>query len=104
MPYAGPDRRIHRVLVTRNTEYHLRRDVCIAVRDRRSGRWLEGHMAVSRRLAGAIRLGEGGPSPRTDGPTVGDAVFFFTGERDLITSRIEAIVRPPREQTQRYTH
>ena len=35
--FAGPDRRRHRVYVTRNTEYHFRDGFCVAVRDRRTG-------------------------------------------------------------------
>lgn len=34
MGHTGPERRIRKVYVTRNTEYHLRRDLCIAVRRR----------------------------------------------------------------------
>ena len=45
MGYLGKERRIHRIFVTRNSEYHVRRNVCVGVRDRRSGEWLAGHMA-----------------------------------------------------------
>ena len=31
------------VFATRNTEYHLRNGVCVAVRDRRSGEWHVDH-------------------------------------------------------------
>ena len=44
-----PERRRHRVYVTRNTEYHFRDGFCVAVRDRRSGDFLQGHLAVQRR-------------------------------------------------------
>ncbi len=40
--YAGPDRRRHRVYVTKNTEYHFRDGFCVAVRDRRTGDFLQG--------------------------------------------------------------
>ena len=33
--FSGPDRRRHRVYVTKNTEYHFRDGFCVAVRDRR---------------------------------------------------------------------
>ena len=39
--YRGPERRRHRVFVTRNTEYHFRDGFCIAVRDRRTGQLAE---------------------------------------------------------------
>ena len=35
--YRGTERRRHRVYMTRNTEYHFRDGVCVAVRDRRTG-------------------------------------------------------------------
>ena len=39
MSYEGSDRRVHQVFVTRNTEYHVRAELCVAVRDRGLGRW-----------------------------------------------------------------
>ena len=44
--YLGPERRRHRAYVTRNTEYHFRDDVCVAVRDVKSRKWLVSHLAV----------------------------------------------------------
>ena len=39
-PYPGQERRReHRVYVTRNTEYHFRAQTCVAVRDRKTGRF-----------------------------------------------------------------
>ena len=54
--YRGPERRRHRIFVTRNTEYHFRDDVCVAVRDRRTGSFLQGHLALCRPLHGGIRF------------------------------------------------
>ncbi len=54
--YPGPERRVHRMYVTRNTEYHFRGEVCVAVRDRKTGRWLDSHLAVNRRLTGGVRF------------------------------------------------
>ncbi len=50
MHYSGPDRRIHNVFVTRNSEYHVRRDICIAVRANQSRIWTPGHEAVGMQL------------------------------------------------------
>jgi len=62
--YRGPERRRHRVFVTRNTEYHFRAGFCIAVRDRRTGDFLEGHLALQRRVNGGLRFfPNGGISP-----------------------------------------
>jgi hypothetical protein len=102
--YAGPERRIHKVYVTRNTEYHVRRNICIAVRDRRTGRWVEGHIALRKRLEGSLRFHpHGGLAPNIGDPAVGDAIYFRTGERDLITSRLESIERPSRDVVAQYT-
>jgi hypothetical protein len=46
MSYQGSDRRRHRLIVTRNTEYHLKDDLCVAVRDRNTKKWQVGHIAV----------------------------------------------------------
>lgn len=96
MDYRGPDRRIHKVFVTKNTEYHVCKNVCVAVRDRRTGRWIEGHMALSRALEGSLQYTPHGVVPNPGQPAIGDAVYFRTGERDLITSRLQSIDRPER--------
>jgi hypothetical protein len=100
MAYEGKDRRRHRLIVTRNTEYHIRDGFCVAVRDRNSKRWCEGHMAVSLRLEGGVKFHlNGAMVPSLVDPTPGDAIYFSyktsSGEdRQLVTSRIEAIGRP----------
>lgn len=95
MGYGGADRRIHRVFVTRNTEYHLRRDVCVAVRDRRTGRWYNGHEALRRRVSGAIRFFEtGGVGAVPSLPDVGQSLYFEGAQ--LVTSPVVKIERPPR--------
>lgn len=96
------ERRIHKVYVTRNTEYHVRRNVCVAVRDRKSGRWVEGHMAIRKRLEGSLRFHEHGVSPNTKEPNIGDSIYFRTGERDLITSKLELVGRPEKVVVQSY--
>ena len=42
MQYSGPDRRKNRVFVTDHTEYHLRGEICVGVRDVRTGEWKKG--------------------------------------------------------------
>ncbi|MCS6857801.1 MAG: hypothetical protein NZM37_08830 [Sandaracinaceae bacterium] len=101
MDSASPplvERRIHRVFITRNTEYHTRRGVCIAVRDRRSGQWIWGHMAFGHTIQGALRnLPEGGIRLHGGMPEVGESIVFWVDGRDLVTSPVMAIERPPRE-------
>jgi hypothetical protein len=101
--FTSGERRVHKVYVTRNTEYHVRRGVCVAVRDRRSGRWVNGHAAVTKPLEGSLRFhAHGGYAPHFNEPAVGDAIYFNDGERDLITSRVERVERPERAIVARY--
>jgi len=101
--YGGPERRRHKMFVTKNTEYHFRDDVCVAVRDRKTGRWLASHLALKRRLAGGVRFeGQGCPIPFSEPPKVGDALFFGLGGRELVTSLLCAIERPERQLVLEY--
>ncbi|NUP09011.1 MAG: hypothetical protein HOW73_23420 [Polyangiaceae bacterium] len=108
MSWNGPDRRRHRVIVTRNTEYHLKDEVVVAVRDRNSKRWCEGHIAVSLKVEGGVRFFDNGAVvPSLEAPCPGDAMYFTykndTGHaRQLITSRIEAVERTPRKDVLAY--
>jgi len=108
MSYEGPDRRRHRLIVTRNTEYHLRGDTVVAVRDRQSKRWCEGHLALSLRVEGGVRFFDNGAVvPSLEDPQPGDAMYFTyendTGHaRQLITSRIEAVERTPKRDVLAY--
>jgi len=101
--YEGKERRRHRVYMTRNTEYHFRDGVCVAVRDRRTGGWLPGHLALRRPLFGSIRFFMSGALlPNPGEPKLGEALFFGAGGRDLITSPLESVERPPRETVAEY--
>ena len=102
MQYEGIERRVHRVFVTRNTEYHVRSEVCVAVRDRTTNDWREAHPAVGRRLAGTLRHVDSGIIPSLDPPQPGQSVYFRKGERDLVTSVIERIERPVRAVVDAY--
>lgn len=90
-----PERRRHRVYVTRNTEYHFRDGFCVAVRDRRSGDFLQGHLAVRRRLHGGLKFfGNGAIVPNPGEPQPGDSLYFAADGRDLVTSPVERVDRP----------
>jgi hypothetical protein len=103
MAYDGQERRIHRVFVTRNTEYHVRQDTCVGVRDRDSGEWLQRHFAVNLPVAGAIRFFEsGGLSASTGLPAIGESIYFETQGRDLVTSSVMAVERPEAEVVASY--
>jgi hypothetical protein len=100
---VGTERRIHRVFVTRNTEYHTRRDVCIAVRDRRSGEWLHGHLALRQRVHGGLKFTHsGGILTHLGTPSIGESIFFHADGRDLVTSPVLSIERPTIEVVRSY--
>lgn len=93
-----PERRRHRVYVTRNTEYHFRDGFCVAVRDRRSGDFLPGHLAVRRRLHGGLKFFPNGAIvPNPGDPRVGEALYFAAEGRDLVTSPLESVERPAKK-------
>jgi hypothetical protein len=101
--YGGPERRRHRVYVTRNTEYHFRDGFCVAVRDRRTGDFLHGHLALRRRVHGGIKFSrDGGIAPNAGEPRAGESLYFASEGRDLVTSALESVERPPREVVSAY--
>lgn len=92
------ERRVHKVFVTRNTEYHIRKDVCVAVRDRRSGEWLRGHLALRQRVHGGLKFTRaGGILPNLGTPGIGESIFFHADGRDLVTSPILNVDRPEKK-------
>jgi hypothetical protein len=96
-----PDRRKHRLIVTRNTEYHLRGRRCVGVRDLWSGEWNGTHPALGRRLFGAVLPTEEGLRP-VDEPSPGAMLWFEHDHNDVLTSAITAVTRPPKAAVQRY--
>jgi hypothetical protein len=101
--YEGPDRRRHRMFVTRNTEYHFRDGVCVAVRDRQTGRWQIAHLALNRNVSGAVRFNRLGDAyPTLKVPQVGEAMFFGADGPDVVTSCLTAVERPDRGSVASY--
>jgi len=101
--YPGPERRRHRVFVTRNTEYHFRDGFCVAVRDRRTGDFLHGHLALQRRVHGGLKFFEGGAiAPNAGEPRAGESLYFASEGRDLVTSPLESVERPSRDVVEAY--
>lgn len=107
MNYPGPERRRHHVYVTRNTEYHVRDGVCVAVRDRGTQCFRDAHIALRLKLEGGIKfLSNGAVLPHDRAPEIGDSLYFVQpgiverdfeeDQRQIITSRIEQVARPPR--------
>jgi len=103
MAYMGPERRIHRIFVTRNTEYHVRQDTCVGVRDRLSGEWLLRHFALNLAVAGSIRFFESGAMNATPGlPQIGESMYFEDSGRDLVTSSVVSVERPKPDVVAQY--
>jgi hypothetical protein len=86
------------VYVTRNTEYHFRDGFCVAVRDRRTGDFLPGHLALHGRVEAGIKFFENGAlAPNMSDPKPGESLYFASDGRDLVTSPLESVERPSRE-------
>lgn len=101
--YPGHERRQHRVYVTRNTEYHFRGQTCVAVRDRKTGRFFNSHLAVQRTLSGGVRYQSNGTAvPSCAPPQVGEALYFGEDGRELVTSLCSSIERPERRAVADY--
>ncbi len=89
------DRRRHRVFFTRHTEYHLRGDECVGVRDRNSGTWLNNHAALRLR---ALRL----PDMFSSEEWIGLRIQFWGSRNDVLTSPVVAVARPELSQIGAY--
>jgi hypothetical protein len=101
--FHGPERRRHRVYVTRNTEYHFRDGFCVAVRDRRTGTFLQSHLALRRRIHGGLRFFlNGAIIPNPGEPQPGEALYFESAGRDLVTSPLESVERPAKDIVEAY--
>jgi hypothetical protein len=109
--YDGPERRRHRVLITRNSEYHCRDGVCVAVRDRNTNEFVTSHPALGTRLSGGVHIDSDGGVASSSSPTeprIGHKIWFSSGDHDhpesVLTTKLRAIERPPKEIVSRYPH
>ena len=98
--YAGPDRRVHKVYITKHTEYHVRDGEVVAVRPRGSRDWETNHEALEMRIQGRIGVGLWVPQPGT--PRPGERLYLADEESDVVTSPVVAIVRPPKNTVAEY--
>jgi hypothetical protein len=96
------DRRIHKVFVTRNTEYHLRRDRCVAVVDRRTGDFVSDHAALHQRAVAAVeRMANGSYRIQMTLPAPGESLLF-EGSGSILTGPVVSVERPPRPTVDTY--
>jgi hypothetical protein len=97
------DRRRHKMFVTRNSEYHMRDDICVGVRNTREDRWLDRSRLLSARLMGAVDSFSTLSSSACTEPAIGKYLLFICENGELIvTTRLEAIDRPPMDAVQYY--
>lgn len=89
------NRRRHRLFVTRHTEYHLRADECVGVRDLETGTWQRDHAALRLR---ALKL----PPTGHDHVWLGQRIQFWGSNTDVVTSPVVAVGRPQRECLESY--
>lgn len=98
MSYSGPERRIHRIVVTENSEYHLRRRLCLLVRDRTTGEWVTSHRAIRTELLGAVATSS--PDLDFNGSSVprpGERMMFDGAAGPVFTTPVVDVLRAPRE-------
>ena len=98
--YSGAERRTHKVFVTKNTEYHVRAGMVVAVRPRGSKEWLSEHSALSMMVQGFILPGTF--LPQAGSPKPGQRAYLAINGDDVVTSAIVAIVRPPKSTVAEY--
>ncbi|MGH7438397.1 MAG: hypothetical protein ACRENE_22155 [Polyangiaceae bacterium] len=102
--YRGPERRRNQVLVTRNSEYHCRDAICLAVRDRHTGNFVMDHPAIGKRVTGGMLFAPQGGITEVSPPgglLKGERLCFSAGdghlENDVVTSPLFALERPPKD-------
>ena len=92
MVHFGPNRRVHTVFMTETMEYHVCADLCVAVRDRKSGVWSAIHSVVGMMLT----------TPMNGQPIVGGCLTFCADNAFVRTAKIVDIIRPNRSTVATY--
>ena len=87
----------YQIFLTRNSEYHLQSHVCVGVRDRRTGTWVNQHPALHRRLAATVRTA--GALAVLQRPQLGESLEFDLDGAPLRTSPVLNIEQPKPWQT-----
>ena len=92
MVHSGPNRRVHTVFMTETMEYHVCADLCVAVRNRKSGVWSAMHNVVGMMLT----------TPMNGQPIVGGCLTFCAENAFVRTAKIVDIIRPGRSTVATY--
>jgi hypothetical protein len=73
MAYTGHERRPETECTSRATpNTNIRRDICVAVRDRETGKMADLAHALNRRICGGLRFNENGVIPNSGLPQIGN--------------------------------
>ena len=92
MSYTGRERRTRQIIITENTEYHLKGCTCVAVRDYHTGQLQKNHQALGKEVVGHVRFDKDGSWQLCVGHHVGVGQrVFFTSQ--LLTSPVRAVRR-----------
>ncbi len=99
MSYLGKERRVVQILATRNVEYHMRGNVCVAVRDLESGLMITTHGAIGSKIQGRMSQDKHGCWRLDDDvlPSVGGRLLFASR---VLTAPLRSITRPTQRMTQ----
>lgn len=100
--YNGPERRIHKVFITRNSAYYLKSGICKAVKDLKSNTWLENHKTINCKVIGGLRFQGGGVIPKVGLPELGECIYFDCEGDDIVTSPVNDVQRPPKEVVKKF--
>lgn len=95
MSYSGKERRVVQILATRNVEYHMRGNVCVAVRDLESGQMITTHSAIGSKVQGRMTQDRHGCWRLDEDvlPSVGGRLLFTSR---VLTAPLRSITRPQR--------
>lgn len=86
------ERRRHRLFVTHRSEYHVRHNECVGVRDRESGLWYRNHAALRLHAPGL---------PDAD-QAVGARIEFRGRGGEVLTGPVLKVQRPEKHALDHY--
>ena len=95
------ERRRHKQYTTRNSEYHLRGQLCVGVRNRSTGIWITEHEALGTRLLGSLARTAHGFALAPTGE-IGSALWFNSNGFDVVTGVVREMNRPHRSTILHY--
>jgi hypothetical protein len=80
-----------KLYVTYRSEYLMLRDLCVGVRDRRTGAWVALHAAACSQVLGTLSSREQTRAQPCVQPRVGERVALYASARRIITGAIVAV-------------